>query len=251
MNGLSKLALQYVGAKQGDELHKTILANYNSIKPLPRGYKVKNTDSWCATFVSAMMYGLDLKNPPYECSCTEMTKLARKNGQIVTEPQVDDIVMYDWKNDNTIDHVGIIYAVEGNTLYVVEGNKGHAVAKRIIDRNDKTIECFIRVEPMVKEEAFEKNLDDVVRQVINGVYGNGENRKVRLEAEGYTPEEVKKIQQKVNEYYNNNKPLIDDVARDVIAGKYGNGNERRKKLQESGFDYGTVQARVNEILRGE
>lgn len=39
------------------------------------------------------------------------------------------------------------------------------------------------------------------------------------------------------------------VAQDVIKGKYGNGQERKNKLAAAGYDYKTVQAKVNEILR--
>ena len=40
----------------------------------------------------------------------------------------------------------------------------------------------------------------------------------------------------------------DELAREVIEGKYGNGEDRKKAL---GSRYGEVQARVNEILRGQ
>ena len=42
-----------------------------------------------------------------------------------------------------------------------------------------------------------------------------------------------------------------DIAREVIAGKWGNGEDRRKRLEKAGYNYGIIQARVNEILRGQ
>ena len=42
---------------------------------------------------------------------------------------------------------------------------------------------------------------------------------------------------------------IDEVAREVIAGKWGDGKIRADKLTLAGYDYRTVQARVNEMLR--
>lgn len=42
-------------------------------------------------------------------------------------------------------------------------------------------------------------------------------------------------------------PDIEKLARDVIAGKYGNGEARKKAL---GSLYSVVQAKVNEILKG-
>lgn len=41
---------------------------------------------------------------------------------------------------------------------------------------------------------------------------------------------------------------VDKIAIEVIAGKWGNGSERQEALQKAGYDFGTVQARVNEIL---
>ena len=45
--------LSWLGCKEGDSTHKRIIDIYNSHKPLARGYKVKYTDAWCATTVSA------------------------------------------------------------------------------------------------------------------------------------------------------------------------------------------------------
>ena len=45
-----------------------------------------------------------------------------------------------------------------------------------------------------------------------------------------------------------NEKSTDELAREVIQGKYGNGDARRNAL---GSRYAEVQARVNEILRGE
>ena len=46
------------------------------------------------------------------------------------------------------------------------------------------------------------------------------------------------------------KKSIDDIAREVIAGKWDNGDARKKKLESAGYSYAVVQARVNEILKG-
>ena len=46
------------------------------------------------------------------------------------------------------------------------------------------------------------------------------------------------------------KKTVDDIAREVIKGKWGVGAARRMMLQMHGYDFGEVQGRVNEILRG-
>lgn len=47
------------------------------------------------------------------------------------------------------------------------------------------------------------------------------------------------------------KKDVSDIAREVIAGKWGNGEDRKKRLEKAGYNYGIIQARVNEILRGQ
>ncbi len=87
------------------------------------------------------------------------------------------------------------------------------------------------------------NIDELVHKVINGDYGNGEERKAKL---GPLYNEV---QNKVNEYYINEskrKLYIDRLSHKVINGDYGNGEERKAKL---GLLYDEVQNRVNEILK--
>lgn len=44
---------------------------------------------------------------------------------------------------------------------------------------------------------------------------------------------------------------IDEIAREVIAGKWGSGEDRKKRLTNAGYNYAEVQARVNQILKGD
>lgn len=47
------------------------------------------------------------------------------------------------------------------------------------------------------------------------------------------------------------KKSVDDIAREVIAGKWGNGEDRRIRLEKAGYNYGVIQARVNEMVKGQ
>lgn len=88
-----------------------------------------------------------------------------------------------------------------------------------------------------------KSVEEVAKEVIAGKWGNGDTRKQKLEAAGYSYSEV---QAKVNELLGASSSVdIDQLARDVIAGKYGNGEARKKAL---GSNYTAVQKRVNEML---
>ena len=98
-----------------------------------------------------------------------------------------------------------------------------------------------------------KSLDQVAQEVINGQWGNGNDRKSRLQAAGYNYSEV---QNRVNEILtgksssssSSSSKSIDTLADEVIAGKWGSGADRKNRLQAAGYDYNAVQARVNEKL---
>lgn len=188
------LAKSYVGVKEGSKAHHEIIDFYNShIKPLPRGYKVKYSDSWCATFVSVILYKCDAKNAPYECGVYDMYKKACRCGEIVSTPKRNDLVIYDWGHNGSLDHVGIIDNIVGNTLTVIEGNKNDAVGVRMISKNDKSIAHFIRVPQKLDKVIKSDNLNSVVSDVLKGKYGNGAVRKKKLESLGYDYNTIQKL----------------------------------------------------------
>ena len=147
-------AKRYLGCNEKDGSFKKIIDSYNKLDPLPRGYKVKYTDSWCMTFVSAIVRECNLLDLiPVECSCGKAVEKAQSMGiwqeNDAYVPQIGDIIMYDWDDngngDNTgwPDHVGIVTEVNGNTFKVIEGNKNDAVEYRTMNVNSKYIRGFI------------------------------------------------------------------------------------------------------------
>ncbi len=184
-------AMQYVGTLQGTPKHKEIIDGYNNgVKPLPRSYRVTYSDSWCATFVSYVLLSCGAINAPYECSCYYMNKKATENKQIVKIPKVNDVIIYDWNNNGTLDHVGIITNINGDTLTVVEGNKSKQVGIRTINKKTNEIHSYIRI-----PQTASTDITQIAKDVIKGKYGNGEERKNKLENMGYN---YKEIQAKVN-----------------------------------------------------
>lgn len=208
-------ARAWVGKKEADGTHKSIIDVYNSHKPLARGYKVKYTDAWCATFVSAVAIKCGATDIiPTECGCGQMIALFKNLGEWNESdsrtPQPGDIIFYDWNDtgtgDNTgwPDHVGIVESVSGGKITVIEGNKDNAVARRTI--------------------------------AVNGRYIRGYGvPKYDKEASTGTAEETKSVA---------------EVAKEVIAGKWGNGTDRKNRLTAAGYDYDEVQSEVNAILSG-
>lgn len=89
-----------------------------------------------------------------------------------------------------------------------------------------------------------KPLATIAREVIAGKWGNGAERKQRLNAAGYNPNDVQAL---VNELRAPKKSIY-TVAREVVAGKWGNGAERRSRLTAAGYDPDAVQALVNTLI---
>jgi lysozyme len=96
-----------------------------------------------------------------------------------------------------------------------------------------------------------KTVDEIAKEVINGLWGNGDNRKQRLTAAGYN---YSVVQNRVNELLGGSKTThtksIGEIAQEVIAGKWGNGDARKQALTNAGYNYNAVQAEVNRILGG-
>lgn len=146
-------AQAWIGKKESDGSHKMIIDFYNSHKPLARGYAVKYTDSWCATFVSAVAIKLRYTDIiPTECSCQKMIELFKKLGVWVEDenrtPNVGDIIFYDWQdngvgdNKGWSDHVGIVEKVTNGIITVIEGNISNAVGRRTLTVNGKYIRGY-------------------------------------------------------------------------------------------------------------
>ena len=57
---------------------------------------------------------------------------------------------------------------------------------------------------------------------------------------------------RVNELMSKPKlKTVDEIAKEVIQGKWSAGDERKQKLTAAGYDYGKVQARVNELMKNQ
>ena len=80
-NDIVKQAQAWIGCKEADGSHKKIIDVYNAHKPLARNYKVKYSDNWCATFISACAIKCGATDIiPTECSCGQMIELMKAKG---------------------------------------------------------------------------------------------------------------------------------------------------------------------------
>ena len=91
-----------------------------------------------------------------------------------------------------------------------------------------------------------KSLNTVASEVIQGLWGNGQERFDKLENAGY---DAQAVQDKVNSLLGGEDTVdLNTVANEVIQGLWGNGQERYDNLSSAGYDAQAVQDRVNELL---
>lgn len=115
--------------------------------------------------------------------------------------------------------------------------------------------------PMSPEE-----IEKVAKEVLDGKYGNGNERRSKLSLAGY---DYSAVQNRVNELVAerekakseetapepvNEEPkptpkfTTEEMVQKVINGEYGNGDERKQKLEAEGYDYRKIQNAVNQAL---
>jgi len=103
-----------------------------------------------------------------------------------------------------------------------------------------------KVNDLLNAENTSKDLDTLANEVLQGLWGNGQERFNRLTDAGYDAEEV---QDKVNSLLGGEDTVdLNTVANEVIQGLWGNGQERFDNLTNAGYDAQAVQNRVNELL---
>ena len=260
-------ARAWLGRNEAAGTHKHIIDVYNAHKPLARGYKVKYTDAWCSTFVSAVAIKCGYTDIiPTECGCQNHIELFKKIGCWIENenrtPKPGEIIFYDWDdsgagdNKGYSDHVGIVESVSGSKITVIEGNCDNAVKRTYVTVNGKGIRGY--GVPKYDAESgtatskptstATKSVEAVAKEVLEGKWGNGADRQKKLEAAGYN---YSAVQAKVNQLASGAtaKKSVAEVAKEVLAGKWGNGADRKKRLEAAGYNYNEVQAKVNALLK--
>ena len=147
------IAVSWYGKKEADGSHRSIIDLYNGHTPLARGYKVRYTDAWCATYGSAVAIAAGYTDIiPTECGCGQMIAAFRAMNRWVENdayiPSPGDYIFYDWDDTGAGDctgwpeHVGIVVSVFGDVIKVIEGNKDDAVGYREIKVNGRYIRGY-------------------------------------------------------------------------------------------------------------
>ena len=255
-------AKSYLGTVQGDKRHKELIDQYNVVKPLPVGYKMKVTDDWCAAFVTVIA---DLSGAAAyigrECGVQRYIQLFKRKEiwEGITKPRPSDLIVFDWAKDGWSDHIGIVESFDGVKVTAIEGNTSRCVARRQYTYNDWRISGYARPKypsgeanskqlPAAAKSHMLKSNEAIAKEVIAGKWGNGDTRKARLTAAGYEAQAVQKIVDSLLKANGSILKTNEAVAKEVIAGKWGNGEARKTRLTSAGYNYSAIQKIVNSII---
>ena len=144
----------WIGYSEANGKFRQIIDLYNSVKPLPRGYAVKYTDEWCDTTVSAAGIKAGCSDLiGRECGCEEHVTIFKAMGIWIEDgtitPKPGDIILYNWDqsyqpNNGYSDHIGYVESVSNGQVTCIEGNKGEAVARRVLSVGNGNIRGYAR-----------------------------------------------------------------------------------------------------------
>jgi len=170
----------------------------------------KNGYSWCDIFVDWCFVKAFGVNRALELLCQPLKSCGagvgfscdyyKNNGQFFTKAQIGDQIFF--KNSKGVrTHTGLVVGVDDKYVYTIEGNSGDGVREKKYTHNSSSIYGYGRPnyvieEPKIEEPKPTKSIDEIAKEVIAGKWGNGDDRKNRLNNAGYNYSEV---QAKVNQ----------------------------------------------------
>lgn len=192
---------RYVGVKQYSAQHKAIVDAYNRVVPLPVGYKVSYQDDWCDTFVTFIADQIGLSYQiGRECGVERHRQIMQRKGLWLGKvpPKAGDIVMFDWDGGGFCDHIGFVEEVSNGTIKTIEGNVNQQVQRCVHAINSPKIFGYARpayVSVSILKEI--QPMQQIVKEVIRGIWGNGHERIRRLTQAGYDAVQVQKAVNRV------------------------------------------------------
>jgi len=178
----------------------------------------KNGYAWCDVFVDWCFWiladrdarlGQTIECQTGDCGagCLFSRQYYQQQGRLFSAPEPGDQVFF--TQNGEICHTGIVETVNGNRITTIEGNTSDQVARRSYTLGNGYIKDFGRpkYEPddgTVESTATpgetspatgDKTVDELAQEVIQGLWGDGDDRKNGLTAAGY---DYSAVQARVN-----------------------------------------------------
>ncbi|HEL1657992.1 TPA: glucosaminidase domain-containing protein [Streptococcus suis] len=223
---------------------------------------------WMSDRVGKVSYSMDYRNGPNSYDCSSAVYYALMAGGAISAGwAVNTEYMHDWlirngyvlvaenKPFNTQRHDVFIWGKRGYS----SGEGGHTgifvdnvnIIHCNFKRNGITIDDYNKVSrgmyyylyrPANQPSISNKSLDQLVKETLAGVHGNGDARKASL-GNQYEP-----VMAVINGKATASEKTDEELAREVLAGKHGAGEDRKRSL---GPRYEPVQAIVNKLLKAK
>ncbi|HFI0145348.1 TPA: peptidoglycan amidohydrolase family protein [Streptococcus suis] len=223
---------------------------------------------WMSDRVGKVSYSMDYRNGPNSYDCSSAVYYALMAGGAISAGwAVNTEYMHDWlirngyvlvaenKPFNAQRHDVFIWGKRGYS----SGEGGHTgifvdnvnIIHCNFKRNGITIDDYNKVSrgmyyylyrPINQPSTSNKSLDQLVKETLAGVHGNGDARKASL-GNQYEP-----VMAVINGKATASEKTDEELAREVLAGKHGAGEDRKRSL---GPRYEPVQAIVNKLLKAK
>ena len=126
---------------------------------------LKASDPWCAAFVHYVFKEANNGKEAMEgCTnvnyCPSIENWAEKNNikafrNEAQEGKVKpgDAIIFDWDQDGTADHIGIVTEIKDGKVYTIEGNSSNKVAARSYDLNSPDIKSYVKMNEKMNKQA--------------------------------------------------------------------------------------------------
>ena len=192
----------------------------------------------CCGLVKAVLWGWSGKtNSPYggaSYKSNEVPDVTEKGlidlcADVSTDFTVIQPGEFVWLSGHCGVYIGDNLVVESTPAWtngvLISGINGRAYEgrKRVWTKHGKLpwISYSGEVAPVQPEKPIEKNLDEKALEVYRGKYGNEPKRSQKLKAEGFTVEEIKTIQRKVNDLFKANTTVPKEEKKIIHTVKDG------------------------------
>lgn len=223
---------------------------------------------WMSDRVGKVSYSMDYRNGPNSYDCSSAVYYALMAGGAISAGwAVNTEYMHDWliRNGYVLVAENKPFKAQRHDVFIwgkrgySSGEGGHTgifvdnvnIIHCNFKRNGITIDDYNNVSrgmyyylyrPVNQPSTSNKSLDQLVKETLAGVHGNGDARKASL-GNQYEP-----VMAVINGKATASEKTDEELAREVLAGKHGAGEDRKRSL---GPRYEPVQAIVDKLLKAK
>ena len=202
---------------------------------------------WCACFISWLATKCGITDIiPVDMSCNSQIRKFKNLGVYkgtTGAPVVGSIIYYNWDNVYDADHVGIVIAVNGDTVTVIEGNNGNQPNDRVRTRTIKYTSSLIFGWANPNYAKYDGNAPVKEETKPTGSFDSQKGPNPQLIFSGKYDDQIKELQVMLNRA--DNAGLVVDGIFGVKT--YAAVKKYTVELFDMGPLIGLVQRRLNKL----